>query len=260
MTMFKISAAALAAAAVPFALGAEAEAQNRAPQTYEECISQRQSQQLTGAVIGGLAGAVLGAQLHNRSEQVRRNDQQANQRWNRGGRGWDRGRGYRGRDTYQRRSNAGSVTAGAGLGAVGGALLGSAGPDCNSLPRRGAYGYSQHSNAQYNQGYAQPYSHQVQSQDYGWQGDSYGYQEPYYADQGYDPYHDEYGYDQGYSDQLAGGPGGYDPYQNQGYAAQSYGYPAPQMVSGNCRFIDTAGRRQQVCQSADGIWRPAGQH
>jgi hypothetical protein len=248
MKMIKISAAVLAAAAIPFALGTEAEAQQRAPQTYEECISQRQSQQITGAVIGGLAGAVLGAQLHNRSEQVRRNDHYANQRgWSRGGRGWDRGRGYRGRDTYQRRSNAGSVTAGAGLGAVGGAILGSAGPDCNSLPRQGAYGYSQHSNAQYGQGYAHPNTYQVQSQDYGYQGDSYGYEEPYYGDQGYDPYYDEYGY----SDQLAGGPGGYDPYQDQGYAAQSYGYSAPQAVGGNCRFVDTAGRRQQARRKDD---------
>lgn len=255
MKAMMFSAALLSAAAIiPAAgLGSAAEAQSyrsNQPQTYEQCISQRGRQQATGAIIGGIAGAIIGAELHDESDDRRRAERYGHhgRGWDSGyrGRGWDRGYrgGYRGgydRGRHDERGNDGAVIGGGALGALAGGVLGSAGPDCSRLPRQqGGGGY-------YNSGYA-------------------GGNGAYRAQSGgYDRSYDDYGYQdgRGYDGGLAGGPGyddGYDDRYDDRYddyrAAPSQGYSST--PSGRCRTVQSGGYASQVCQGADGIWRPAG--
>ena len=199
-------------------------------------------------MIGGLLGAVIGAQLHDSSEASRRNDHYSSQHHNRRGwgnnrhqRGYGGYRGHRGRgysQPYQSRDNDGAVIAGAGLGALAGGAMGSVGSRCDHLPGgprpqvgyQQQYGYSQ-------QGYA--------NQGYSQQGYSQQAQDPYYSDS-------DYGYQD--NSQLAGGPG-YDPYAYQPQGTQP-SYPS-QQVSQNCRQVEITGRYEWVCQGADGVWRPS---
>lgn len=218
--VLKGSAIAAAALVAPLALIPAAQAQ----QTYQECLAQQRNQQVAGAVVGGLLGAVVGAQIHNSGESARRDRHYRNQSYN--NRGWrgQRGRGYV--EPYQRRSNDGAVIAGAGLGAVAGAAVTGSRGNCDHLPG----GPRPHV------GYQQPY------------GQQYGY-----SQQGYDPYYSQqYGYQD--NSQLAGGPG-YDPYSYQPQGVQPH-YPA-QRVNQNCRQVQITGRNEWVCQGPDGIWRPS---
>lgn len=245
-----IAAVSAAAFAAPHAAAQHYSAQSYGYQgstmTYEQCVRQQQTRSVTGAVVGGLLGAVAGAQIHNATKP--RNTAPPPRYKPRGHRG-HRG-GYRGgyhQPQPSNQSNSGAVIAGGAIGALAGAAI-TGNTNCNQFPReRAVYG---HAGAPYQGGY--------QQQSYGHQG---GYQPQSY---GYDGYAgDDYGY--GY-DAYAGGhsSGGLLGGEDYGYQPQSQariqtagaGY-APAYGS-NCRYMG-AGNGAQVlmCEGGDGVWRPA---
>lgn len=216
--------------------------------TYEQCVRQQQNRQVAGAVVGGLLGAVVGAQVHNATEP--RHSAPPPRYGHRGGYhgGYHRGHhgGYHGgyhQPQSSHRSNSGAVIAGGAIGALAGAAV-TGNTDCNRYPRqRGGYGGYQH----------QGYGHQQVYSRQGYGYDGYGYD-------GFAGQHQGYGYD-GY----AGGSGGLLGGEDHVYAPPSQarvtvaggGYYAPQ-GGGDCRYM-AAGNGAQVlmCQGGDGVWRPA---
>ncbi|MCC5996602.1 MAG: hypothetical protein JJU18_09575 [Oceanicaulis sp.] len=252
--------AALSAAAftAPGASAQHYSAQSHyAPQmTYEQCVRQQQNRQVTGTIVGGLLGAVAGAQIHNATKP--RNTAPPPRRGYRGG--YRGGRHHHNQPSNQ--SNAGAVIAGGAVGALAGAAI-TGNTNCNQFPReRAVYG---HAGAPYQGGYQQQgYGHQPYHQG-GYQQQSYGHQQTYSQQSyGYDGYAgNDYGY--GY-DGYAGGhsSGGLLGGEDYGYQPQSQariqtagsGY-APAYGS-NCRYMG-AGNGAQVlmCEGMDGVWRPA---
>ncbi len=267
--LVSLAAVSAAAFAAPHASAQYYAAQSHGYQTssmtYEQCVRQQQNRSVTGAVVGGLLGAVAGAQIHNATKP--RNTAPAPRYGHRGYRGGHRG-GYRGGYQQPQRSNqsnSGAVIAGGAIGALAGAAI-TGNTDCNQFPRqRGGYG---HAGGHYQTGYGQQAYQQPYNQG-GYQQQSYGQQQGYSQQSyGYDGYAgDDYGY--GY-DAYAGSSGGLLGGEDYGYQPQpqhqsqarittagSSGYSAPRPGAA-CRHMG-AGNGAQVlmCQGADGVWRPA---
>lgn len=251
-----IAAVSAAAFAAPHAAAQHYSAQSYgyqgATMTYEQCVRQQQSRQITGAVVGGLLGAVAGAQIHNATKP--RNTAPPPRYNHRGHRGY---RGGYHQPQPSNQSNSGAVIAGGAVGALAGAAI-TGNTNCNQFPReRAVYG---HAGGYQQQSYGhQPY-HQggYQQQSYGHQG---GYQQPAYGYDGYAGQDYGYGYDAyagGYSSGglLGGEDYGYQPQSQARIQTAGAGY-APAYGS-NCRHMG-AGNGAQVlmCEGADGVWRPA---
>ncbi len=241
--LVSIAAVSAGAFAAPHAAAQHYSAQSHgyhsSTMTYEQCVRQQQSRQVTGAVVGGLLGAVAGAQIHNATKP--RNTApppRYNHRGHRGHRGGYRG-GYH-QPQRSSQSNSGAVIAGGAVGALAGAaIIGNT--NCNQFPReRAVYGHA----GGYQGGYVhQPYHGGYQQQSYGYDayaGHDYGY--------GYDAYAG--------GGLLGGEDYGYHPQSHAGYQTAGAGY-APAYGS-NCRHMG-AGNGAQVlmCEGADGVWRPA---
>ena len=259
----------LAATALGFAMPATASAQ-----AYQDCESERQSRQVTGAIIGGLLGAVIGNELaddsnNNRHGRDRYHDR--DYRYDRYGRHGSRH--YR-RDRYEHRDRGNAEEVGTIAGAGVGALIGAGiagGEDCDTqryrrndpyqgkppgtYGERGQYGDSgYYRESGYDYGYEQgSNAGYAQYQD----GEPYVVEDPSWADSsGYS------GYDN--SDVLLGGP---SDGSARAYQASTSGYSASGYTStGSCQWTRT--RRMNaygqpvtdqvyMCQGTDGIWRPA---
>ncbi|MCW5725246.1 MAG: hypothetical protein KIS81_09855 [Maricaulaceae bacterium] len=248
--MTRITRAALLAAASAFVIAPAAQAQQYGyaaqPQaqgyySQAECERARQANQTAGVLIGALAGAVVGAQIHNAGRD-------RNPRYYQTRRGH-----WRQAPPPPRSSNAGAVIAGGAVGALAGGALGGGDP----CPPQ----HMGHSQAGYGHAPA-PYGDQRHYQS---GGPAYGH-DPYYA-QGQQYGHAQQPYRAG---ELAGGPGyDYDYGQDRDYDPQygqqqaGYGYQA---AAAQCRWSETQradsyGRISTnpvyVCQGADGIWRQA---
>ena len=249
-----LTAALTGAALIPaFAVGAGAQSygaqshygSSHANSAYERCVREQRGRQVTGAVIGGLLGAVIGAEIHDD-----RQDRDRARHHYRGDRHSYRGRGYRDRDRRHRRhhrrdrhyheeGNDGAVLAGAGLGALAGAAVaGSGRGGCERFLHDGArYGHG----GQYNQ--SRDYAYAQQSYDDDWR-----YDGP--AQYSYDSEYEDYGSS---SEVLLGG---------EDYGRSSRSYSAQSSVqtisTGPCRSMRSGnGAQVWMCQGADGIWRPA---
>lgn len=265
--LVSLAAVSAAAFAAPHASAQYYSAQSHGYQTtsmtYEQCVRQQQNRSVTGAVVGGLLGAVAGAQIHNATKP--RNTAPPPRYNNRGHRGGYRG-GYQ-QPQRSNQSNSGAVIAGGALGALAGAAI-TGNTDCNQFPRQRG-GYSQ-AGGHYQTGYGQQPYQQPYNQG-GYQQQSYGHQQTYsqqgYGYDGYSGQNDGYGYD-GYAPAPSSGGllGGTDyGYQHQPQhqsqaritTAGSSGYYAPQPGAA-CRQMG-AGNGAQVlmCQGGDGVWRPA---
>ena len=265
-------AAAAAALALPAAEQAQAQSYG-APHyaqtmTYEQCMSNARGRQVAGAVVGGLIGAVIGAELHDDSQD--RDRAEHNQRYGHNRYGHDHYRRGHNRH-YNEAENDGAVLAGAGLGALAGAAVGSgAQNECGRYPRAGGYGQPVYSQGGY--GYGAAPGHYGSDAGYGPQG-GYG-RDPYqtghgrqYGDDRYgDDYYNDGRYDDGrYSQggygsqgELLGGPGSYGGYHQQAYpTGQTRVYTAGSAGSGQCRDMASGGRLVWMCQGPDGVWRPA---
>jgi hypothetical protein len=263
--LVSLAAVSAAAFAAPHAAAQHYSAQSHgyhqsSTMTYEQCVRQQQNRSVTGAVVGGLLGAVAGAQIHNATKP--RNTAPPPRRGHRGHRG---GRHHHNQPSNQ--SNAGAVVAGGAIGALAGAAV-TGNTNCNQFPReRAVYGHARGYQGGYQQqSYGhQPHHHHQQHQG-GYQHQSYGHQQAHSQQSyGYDGYAgNDYGY--GY-DAYAGGHsgGGLLGGEDYGYQPQSQariqtagsGYYAPQ-AGAACRHMG-AGNGAQVlmCQGADGVWRPA---
>lgn len=257
-----LTPALLAATALSVSLPAVAEAQSygaRSGRTYQDCEASRQNRQVAGALIGGILGAVIGNELADDSNNNRHGRPD---RWDRHAR-WDdarrHGRGYHGRRDrryeHRDRGNAEEVgtIAGAGVGALIGAGIASGG-DCG--------------NTRYPSNNRYPDNRYPGKPD-GYYGDTgyYG-DDPYYEDDRYYDsnagYDDGRYYDDGYgsSGELLGGPDRSQPARTYS-ASSSY---TTVSATGRCEWrrsqsVDSYGRtvsdQIQMCQGADGIWRPA---
>lgn len=230
-----IAALSAGAFAAPGAMAQHYSAHSHyAPQmTYEQCVRQQQNRQVTGAVVGGLLGAVAGAQIHNATKP--RNTAPPPRRGHWGGRHHQ--------PQSSNSSNAGAVVAGGAIGALAGAAV-TGNTNCNQFPRQqAAYGHG----GAYHGGYAQdPYAYSHSS--YGYDGYDYGY--------GYDGY----GYD-GYAAPSSGGVlmGGEDYGYPQQPPARTYTAGSAQLPppGAACRYMASGnGAQVFMCQGADGIWRP----
>lgn len=271
--LVSLAAVSAAAFAAPHASAQHYQSQSYGYQTstmtYEQCVRQQQNRSVTGAVVGGLLGAVVGAQVHNATEP--RNTApppRYNHRGYRGGRhGGYRGRYHQPQPQSSNRSNSGAVIAGSAIGALAGAAI-TGNTDCNQFPRqRGGYGqaggrYQSGYQGGYQQPYQQPYSQGAYQQQ------SYGHQQTYSQQgYGYDAYAGQddgygYGYDAYAGSQSGGLLGGEDygyqtPHQSQAHVQTAGAGYAPAYGS-NCRHMG-AGNGAQVlmCEGADGVWRPA---
>lgn len=260
---FAISALTGAALLLPLAAtGAQAQGYrtyNAQPQvqsvpSYESCMAAQRNRQVAGAVIGGVLGAVVGAEIHD-DRQDRDRERHYNDRYR------DRdyyGRGYRGRDRYDRRGhgryeedgNDGAVLAGAGIGALAGAAVAGRSNGCEHL-RQSGYGYSNsgYANGGYDTGYGR--SSQGYDSGYGQQGYSYPSANPGELLGG-----ESYGYDepaQPYQNQP------YQPQSQTGYETRSYTASASAPQANACRNMQSGnGAVTWMCQGTDGVWRPAG--
>jgi hypothetical protein len=257
--LVSLAAVSAAAFAAPHAAAQHYSAQSHgyhtSTMTYEQCVRQQQNRQVTGAVVGGLLGAVAGAQIHN---ATRPRDSAPHPRYHHRGHRGHRGGYYE--PQRSNRSNSGAVIAGGAVGALAGAAI-TSNTNCNQFPRQRA-GYG-HAGGGYQGGYQQQgYGHQPYHQG-GYQQQSYGHQQTYSQQgYGYDAYagqDDGYRYDAyagGQSGGLLGGEDyGYQPQSRAHVQTAGAGY-APAYGS-NCRYMG-AGNGAQVlmCEGADGVWRP----
>ncbi|MCH8491191.1 MAG: hypothetical protein LAT81_14855 [Oceanicaulis sp.] len=254
--LVSLAAVSAAAFAAPHATAQHYSAQSHgyhtSSMTYEQCVRQQQNRQVTGTIVGGLLGAVAGAQIHNATKP---RDTAPPPRYSHRGHRGHRG-GYRGgyhEPQRSNQSNSGAVIAGGAIGALAGAAV-TGNTNCNQFPReRAVYG---HAGGGYQQ---QSHGHQPYHQG-GYQQQSYGYQEPAYGYDGYAGQDYGYGYDAyagGQSGGLLGGEDyGYQPQSQARIQTAGAGY-APAYGS-NCRYMG-AGNGAQVlmCEGGDGVWRPA---
>ena len=248
LTQALLAASALTVTVPTLAQAQSYQAQSRQAQSYQECENARQNRQVTGAIIGGLLGAVIGNELADDSNNNRHGRPD---RWDRRARWEDRGRHhsrYDRRYQHRDRGNAEEVgtIAGAGVGAVIGAGI-AGGEDCGQQRYRDS---------------RDPYAGKPSG---------YGYQDSYYDDGYSDGYSDEYYY----ADDNGGGGGNYR-YEDYGSSGELLGgsqdraearvYTTSATTTGQCQWSQT--RRLDaygdaftdqvyMCQGSDGIWRPA---
>lgn len=259
--MLRLSIAALAGASLLPILTAGATAQNygaqsqygAAPksQSYEQCVREQRNRQVAGALIGGILGAVVGAELHDDQQDRAREDRRYRDRYGYRDRGYRRHRGHRGRHYRGRHhegGNDGAVVAGAGLGALAGAAVAGQSNGCDRYRQQG-YGYQQ-SGYGYDQG---SYSNQNQygyGDDYAFEGlAQYSYDTPGYGGS----------YGQGSTQSSGQVLVGGEDYQldNRNYSASSV-VVGSNASTGPCRDMRSGnGAIVLMCQGGDGIWRPA---
>ena len=246
-----------------------AQAQNGV-MTYERCMQERQNRQVAGALVGGLLGAVVGAEIHDDNQDKererwerrrdrhdrydrRRDRRDRYDRYDRDYDRYDRRRDRRDRydrydrdyDRYDRRRHRDydrrrrhrdrhwdeEGNDGAVIaGGAVGALAGAAIASAGDCE-------------QYRRGssttYSQPYPTQSNSGG--------GYYDNQFNNQNQG--HQDYSYD----NELAGAPGSSSQGSSRAYSASSSG-PAS---TGNCRYMSAgAGRQTYMCQGTDGVWRP----
>ncbi|MEO1040444.1 MAG: hypothetical protein AAFX09_12965 [Pseudomonadota bacterium] len=239
---------------VPAAAGA-AEAQSRyndaRAMTYEECVRQQRNRQVAGALIGGILGAVVGAEIHDDRQDRARERRHVRHNSYRGHRGYrgqrgHRGRGHRGRHHRHHESgNDGAVVAGGALGAVAGAAIAGQ-SNCDRYFDRG---YSRQSDYGYQQGGYDPYYDNRSNQNQDWrQSDRSGVR-----------------YENGRNDELIGSSS-YDPYYDDRRAGSNDGYTQQRQArvytaGGSCRWMNAGHSGQMyMCQGSDGVWRPSDQY
>lgn len=217
-------------------------------QSYERCEQERQNRQVTGAIIGGLLGAVVGNELADDDDD--RHYHRRHHRYDRYDR-YDRRHDRHHRRHHRRHRHhdddndeAVATLAGAGVGALIGAGI-AGGEDCNTYRNDRRYDDRQYQRSGHN--------------------DRYGYNQPYRTNN--NSYSDSY--DSYSSGELLGGR---PSAQSRTYEARSYQEPAygaqtyqasqswrceyrtsPQYNERNeLRYVEV-----RMCQGADGIWRPS---